>query len=126
MLIVLCRSFAEYSFTYSVHSNFTLYNICIYSFQSRKLLRIQRRGATMALTSLATYFGDELPDKLPKLWEFITQPFEKVMTDAGRFINFFIYQNNNIITFVLQCEILLNFRNHNIFSLCAIRYKHIL
>lgn len=37
----------------------------------------------MALTSLTEYFGEELPEKLPKLWEFITQPFEKVMTDSG-------------------------------------------
>lgn len=51
--------------------------------KARKLLRIQRRGATMALTSLTEYFGEELPEKLPKLWEFITQPFEKVMTDSG-------------------------------------------
>ncbi|XP_045448730.1 TATA-binding protein-associated factor 172 [Melitaea cinxia] len=50
--------------------------------EARKLLRIQRRGATMALTSLTEYFGEELPEKLPKLWEFITQPFEKVMTDS--------------------------------------------
>ncbi|CAG4975547.1 unnamed protein product [Colias eurytheme] len=50
--------------------------------QTRKMLRIQRRGATMALTSLAKYFGDELPDKLPKLWEFITEPFEKILTDS--------------------------------------------
>ncbi|XP_038211713.1 TATA-binding protein-associated factor 172 [Zerene cesonia] len=50
--------------------------------QTRKMLRIQRRGATMALTSLTRYFGDELPEKLPKLWEFITQPFEKILTDS--------------------------------------------
>ncbi|CAD0199538.1 unnamed protein product [Chrysodeixis includens] len=50
--------------------------------EARKLLRIQRRGATLALTSLATYFGDELPEKLPKLWEFITEPLERVMTDS--------------------------------------------
>ncbi|VVC86555.1 unnamed protein product, partial [Leptidea sinapis] len=49
---------------------------------TRKLLLVQRRGATFALTSLAKYFDDELPDKLPKLWEFLTQPFEKVHTDA--------------------------------------------
>ncbi|XP_052740467.1 TATA-binding protein-associated factor 172 [Bicyclus anynana] len=49
--------------------------------EARKLLRIQRRGATMALTSLTEYFGDQLPEKLTKMWEFITQPFEKVMTD---------------------------------------------
>ncbi|CAH2231989.1 jg4050 [Pararge aegeria aegeria] len=52
--------------------------------EARKLLRIQRRGATMALTSLTEYFGDGLPEKLPKMWEFITQPLEKVMTDNGR------------------------------------------
>ncbi|XP_026728975.1 TATA-binding protein-associated factor 172 [Trichoplusia ni] len=50
--------------------------------EARKLLRIQRRGATLALTSLATYFGDELPEKLPKLWEFISEPLERVMTDT--------------------------------------------
>uniref|UniRef100_A0A2A4JRU2 TATA-binding protein-associated factor 172 n=1 Tax=Heliothis virescens TaxID=7102 RepID=A0A2A4JRU2_HELVI len=50
--------------------------------EARKLLRIQRRGATLALTSLATYFGEELPEKLPKLWEFITEPLEKVLTDS--------------------------------------------
>nr|XP_049699746.1 TATA-binding protein-associated factor 172 [Helicoverpa armigera] len=50
--------------------------------EARKLLRIQRRGATLALTSLATYFGDELPEKLPKLWEFITEPLERVLTDS--------------------------------------------
>ncbi|XP_049869451.1 TATA-binding protein-associated factor 172 isoform X2 [Pectinophora gossypiella] len=49
---------------------------------SRKLLRIQRRGATLALTSLTKYFGDQLPEKLPKLWEFITEPFAKVMSDS--------------------------------------------
>ncbi|XP_059051524.1 TATA-binding protein-associated factor 172 [Achroia grisella] len=50
--------------------------------EARKLLRIQRRGATLALVSLTKYFGNELPDKLPKLWEFITEPFAKVMTDS--------------------------------------------
>ncbi|KAJ2939738.1 hypothetical protein O0L34_g17931 [Tuta absoluta] len=50
--------------------------------ESRKLLRIQRRGAMLALISLTKYFGDKLPEKLPKLWEFITEPFAKVLTDA--------------------------------------------
>ncbi|XP_063825309.1 TATA-binding protein-associated factor 172 [Ostrinia nubilalis] len=50
--------------------------------EARKLLRIQRRGATYALTSLTKYFNNELPQKLPKLWEFITEPLLKIMTDA--------------------------------------------
>ncbi|XP_068631717.1 TATA-binding protein-associated factor 172 [Battus philenor] len=50
--------------------------------EARKLLRIQRRGATLALTSLTKHFGNELPEKLPKLWEFITEPFAKVLSDG--------------------------------------------
>ena len=31
--------------------------------------RIQRRGASFALTAISTYFGKSLPQKLPKFWE---------------------------------------------------------
>lgn len=54
--------------------------------QNRKKLRVQRRGATLAFTSLARHFGDELPQKLPKLWEFITEPFATVMTESGVYL----------------------------------------
>lgn len=30
--------------------------------------RIQRRGATLAFTEIVSYFGSELPTKLPKMW----------------------------------------------------------
>ncbi|KAL0841533.1 hypothetical protein ABMA28_015203 [Loxostege sticticalis] len=50
--------------------------------EARKLLRIQRRGATYALTSLTKHFDSKLPEKLPKLWEFITEPLSRIMTDA--------------------------------------------
>ncbi|XP_013143480.1 PREDICTED: TATA-binding protein-associated factor 172 [Papilio polytes] len=63
-------------------NDIALDNIFPHEDEARKLLRIQRRGATLALTSLTKYFGDELPEKLPKLWEFITEPFAKIMTDA--------------------------------------------
>nr|XP_026499034.1 TATA-binding protein-associated factor 172 [Vanessa tameamea] len=66
---------------HNTHSELGLEQLLPHEDEARKLLRIQRRGATMALTSLTEYFGEELPEKLPKLWEFITQPFEKVMTD---------------------------------------------
>ncbi|CAH2106098.1 unnamed protein product [Euphydryas editha] len=64
------------------HNDLALEQLLPQEDEARKLLRIQRRGATMALTCLTEYFGEELPEKLPKLWEFITQPFEKVMTDS--------------------------------------------
>ncbi|XP_045771755.1 TATA-binding protein-associated factor 172 isoform X2 [Maniola jurtina] len=64
------------------HGEFSIDQLFPNEDEARKLLRIQRRGATMALTSLTEYFGDKLPEKLPKLWEFITEPFEKVMTDS--------------------------------------------
>ncbi|CAK1596473.1 unnamed protein product [Parnassius mnemosyne] len=63
------------------HQDLTLDALFPHEDEARKILRIQRRGATLALTSLTKHFGNELPEKLPKLWEFITEPFEKVMTD---------------------------------------------
>ncbi|CAH0723161.1 unnamed protein product, partial [Brenthis ino] len=67
---------------HAAHADIALEHLLPKEDEAHKLLRIQRRGATMALTNLTEYFGDELPEKLPKLWEFITQPFEKVLTDS--------------------------------------------
>ncbi|CAG9763742.1 unnamed protein product [Ceutorhynchus assimilis] len=39
--------------------------------EPQKLNRIQRRGATYALTSITRHFGAELPQKIPKLWDLI-------------------------------------------------------
>lgn len=39
--------------------------------EPQRLNRIQRRGATLALTEIARYFGADLPNKLPKLWGLI-------------------------------------------------------
>ncbi|XP_015435871.1 PREDICTED: TATA-binding protein-associated factor 172 [Dufourea novaeangliae] len=36
-----------------------------------KAARTRRRGATFALTAIATHFGDQLPIRLPHLWELI-------------------------------------------------------
>ncbi|XP_076279832.1 histone acetyltransferase 1 [Lasioglossum baleicum] len=36
-----------------------------------KAARTRRRGATLALTAIATHFGDQLPTRLPHLWELI-------------------------------------------------------
>ncbi|CAH0750596.1 unnamed protein product [Diatraea saccharalis] len=52
--------------------------------EAHKILKIQRRGATLALVSLTKHFNNELPEKLPKLWEFIIEPLDRVMTDAGQ------------------------------------------
>ncbi|CAG9094685.1 unnamed protein product [Plutella xylostella] len=41
------------------------------------------RGATLALTSLTSHFGASLPERLPRLWEFISQPFLTVMDDQA-------------------------------------------
>lgn len=35
-----------------------------------KINRTQRRGASFALTAIASHFGKDLPEKLPKFWEF--------------------------------------------------------
>uniref|UniRef100_A0A1B6DFE2 TATA-binding protein-associated factor 172 n=1 Tax=Clastoptera arizonana TaxID=38151 RepID=A0A1B6DFE2_9HEMI len=39
--------------------------------ESQKSKKIQRRGATFALTAIVCHFGAELPTKLPVLWESI-------------------------------------------------------
>ncbi|XP_011155446.1 TATA-binding protein-associated factor 172 isoform X2 [Solenopsis invicta] len=36
-----------------------------------KAARTRRRGATLALTAIATLFGTQLPDRLPALWDLI-------------------------------------------------------
>lgn len=36
-----------------------------------KAARTRRRGATLALTAIATFFGAQLPDRLPQLWDLI-------------------------------------------------------
>ncbi|XP_011642217.1 TATA-binding protein-associated factor 172 isoform X1 [Pogonomyrmex barbatus] len=36
-----------------------------------KAARTRRRGATLALTAIATLFGAQLPDRLPQLWDLI-------------------------------------------------------
>ncbi|XP_077293659.1 histone acetyltransferase 1 isoform X2 [Arctopsyche grandis] len=38
--------------------------------------QIQRRGATFALINMTTFFGEKLPEKMPKLWECIMQPLD--------------------------------------------------
>jgi Domain of unknown function (DUF3535). len=40
-----------------------------YLLQAQKQNRIQRRGASFALTAISIYFGRDMPQKLPKLWE---------------------------------------------------------
>ena len=37
--------------------------------ETQKAGRVQRRGATYALTEIVNYYGATLPQKLPKLWE---------------------------------------------------------
>jgi hypothetical protein len=54
VLAVLCRKVVEF------------FNCLL---QAQKQNRIQRRGASFALTSISLYFGRSLPQKLPKLWE---------------------------------------------------------
>ncbi|KAL1494003.1 hypothetical protein ABEB36_009678 [Hypothenemus hampei] len=39
--------------------------------EPQKLNKIQRRGATFALREITQYFGRDLPEKIPKLWELI-------------------------------------------------------
>ncbi|CAG4954847.1 unnamed protein product [Parnassius apollo] len=46
------------------HHNLVLDSLFPHEDEARKILRSQRRGATLALTSLTKHFGNELPQKL--------------------------------------------------------------
>lgn len=39
--------------------------------EHQKSNQIQRRGATLALIAVTNHFGEELPQKAPKLWEYM-------------------------------------------------------
>ncbi|XP_018335221.1 TATA-binding protein-associated factor 172 [Agrilus planipennis] len=51
--------------------------------ETQKANQIQRRGCTLALAEIVKYFGESLPEKLPKMWDLIvgqlvrTVDFEK-------------------------------------------------
>ncbi|XP_061168195.1 TATA-binding protein-associated factor 172-like [Saccostrea echinata] len=46
--------------------------------ETQKQHQVQRRGATLALTTITQKFGDELPDSLPTLWENMVEPLQGV------------------------------------------------
>ena len=37
--------------------------------EAQKINRVQRRGSTLGLIEITSFFGEELPEKIPKLWE---------------------------------------------------------
>ncbi|KAG7175040.1 TATA-binding protein-associated factor 172-like [Homarus americanus] len=43
--------------------------------ENQRLTEIQRRGCTVALQRIAQYFGEDLPQKIPQLWDLICNPF---------------------------------------------------
>ncbi|XP_071538423.1 TATA-binding protein-associated factor 172 isoform X2 [Panulirus ornatus] len=43
--------------------------------ENQRCMEIQRRGCTIALQCIAKYFGENLPQKSPQLWDLIFSPF---------------------------------------------------
>jgi hypothetical protein len=62
-------------------------------FQAQKQNRIQRRGASFALTAISLYFGRDLPQKLPKLWEIMIDHLKDTidLTTFGEWCPFSLY-----------------------------------
>ncbi|XP_045616900.2 TATA-binding protein-associated factor 172 isoform X2 [Procambarus clarkii] len=44
--------------------------------ENQQLAAIQRRGCTVALQCITNYFGKDLPQKIPQLWDLICNPFK--------------------------------------------------
>ena len=55
-----------------------------------KVLSIQRRGAEFSLVKLAHHFGSLLPSKLPKLWEAVVGPLQKI-TNGNSFGKYILH-----------------------------------
>ncbi|KAK7069921.1 hypothetical protein SK128_002780, partial [Halocaridina rubra] len=53
----------------------------ILDIENQKLGEIQRRGCIYALQYIANYFGEELPEKVPQLWDLINGNF-KISQDS--------------------------------------------
>lgn len=53
---------------------------------SQRSNQIQRRGATLALTSIARYMEADLPTKIPRLWDLILGELTKSVdsTSSGK------------------------------------------
>ncbi|XP_077281095.1 histone acetyltransferase 1 [Temnothorax americanus] len=59
-----------------------------------KAARTRRRGATLALTAIATLFGSQLPDRLPQLWDLI---LPNTLKDATKQDNIQEEEGNQLI-----------------------------
>lgn len=56
------------------YSNFNSFSL----FQSKKLNKIQRIGATFAIESICQHFEDQLPQKIPIIWELMFDKITKI------------------------------------------------
>ncbi|EZA58663.1 TATA-binding protein-associated factor 172 isoform X2 [Ooceraea biroi] len=65
-----------------------------------KAARMRRRGATLALTTIATLFGAQLPKRLPHLWELILPTVLKDVNGTGQ--DKVQEEEGNQLTFALQ------------------------
>lgn len=50
--------------------------------EAQKNSELQRQGSVFVLTKASEHFGEELPQKLPKLWEAIFQPLSQYITKS--------------------------------------------
>ncbi|XP_071571835.1 TATA-binding protein-associated factor 172 [Temnothorax nylanderi] len=68
-----------------------------------KAARTRRRGATLALTAIATLFGSQLPDRLPQLWDLI---LPNTLKDATKQDNIQEEEGNQLIFGLQVLEIM--------------------
>ena len=55
------------------------------SSDNRSGVELQRRGATLAIRSLARYFGSQLPDKVPYIWDVMMDTLASARADFPDF-----------------------------------------
>lgn len=85
----------------------------------QKVNRVQRRGATLALVEIVRFFGEELAEKLPKLWDLMVGQLEATI-NADCFEPQGWYERDEEsekLVWALQVRICCFLKNFTVFSL---------
>ncbi|XP_054284779.1 TATA-binding protein-associated factor 172-like [Macrosteles quadrilineatus] len=74
--------------------------------EAHKLARVQRRGATAALTSIAVRLGPDVPTKLPRLWESVLTHLQDTVGAATFDVKSAIHNDSSAEDLVSSMQVL--------------------
>ena len=69
-------------FSQSLHHQSLLLNRWFNVFQDKKTVKLQRNGAELTLHNITKHFQENLPEKIPELWNIMIGTLEKNLHDV--------------------------------------------